>query len=65
MILVPVQLLLLAFAMRGFAQKWNVEVEVSSDAPGGYAPDAAAHRSRPARSPAAAYTCPPAAVLER
>ena len=26
-ILVPVQLLLLAFAMRGFAQKWNVEVE--------------------------------------
>jgi len=28
LILVPVQLLLLAFAMRGFAQKWNVEVEV-------------------------------------
>ncbi len=27
-ILVPVQLLLAAFAMRGFAQKWNVEVEV-------------------------------------
>ena len=27
-ILVPVQLLLLAFAMRGFSQKWNVEVEV-------------------------------------
>ncbi len=26
-ILVPVQLLLLAFAMRGFTQKWNVEVE--------------------------------------
>jgi len=30
LILVPVQLLLLAFAMRGFAQKWNVEVEVRS-----------------------------------
>lgn len=30
-IIVPVQLLLMAFAMRGFAQKWNVEVEVSRD----------------------------------
>lgn len=30
-ILVPVQLLLLAFAMRGFAQKWNVEIEVRRD----------------------------------
>jgi len=30
-IIVPVQILLLAFAMRGFAQKWNVEVEVSRD----------------------------------
>jgi len=28
---VPVQLLLLAFAMRGFTQKWNVEVEVRRD----------------------------------
>ena len=28
LIVVPVQLLLIAFAMRGFAQKWNVEVEV-------------------------------------
>jgi hypothetical protein len=27
LILVPVQVLLLAFSMRGFAQKWNVEVE--------------------------------------
>jgi hypothetical protein len=35
-ILVPVQLLLLAFAMRGFAQKWNVEVEVSTDDPEDY-----------------------------
>jgi len=32
-ILVPVQLLLLAFAMRGFSQKWNVEVEVRRDYP--------------------------------
>ena len=31
LIIVPVQLLLLAFAMRGFAQKWNVEVERSAD----------------------------------
>ncbi len=30
-ILVPVQLLLIAFAMRGFAQKWNVEVEVAQE----------------------------------
>ena len=36
LILVPVQLLLLAFAMRGFSQKWNVEVEVSRD--DGYPP---------------------------
>jgi hypothetical protein len=32
LILVPVQVLLLAFAMRGFAQKWNVEVERRRDA---------------------------------
>ena len=38
LILVPVQLLLVAFAMRGFSQKWNVEVEVRSDSPGGYEP---------------------------
>jgi protein-S-isoprenylcysteine O-methyltransferase Ste14 len=30
-ILVPVQLLLIVFAMRGFQQQWNVEVEVSRD----------------------------------
>jgi hypothetical protein len=30
-ILIPVQLLLIAFAMRGFSQKWNVEVEVSRE----------------------------------
>jgi hypothetical protein len=33
-IIVPVQLLLIAFAMRGFQQQWNVEVEVAPDAPG-------------------------------
>ena len=32
-ILVPVQLLLIAFAMRGFAQAWNVEVERRVDQP--------------------------------
>ena len=31
LILVPVQLLLIAFAMRAFSQKWNVEVEVTRD----------------------------------
>jgi hypothetical protein len=42
LILVPVQLLLVLFAMRGFSQKWNVEVEVrrggshsGPDVPGG------------------------------
>src|SRR5687767_15731406 len=30
-ILVPVQLLLIAFALRGFQQQWNVEVEVTRD----------------------------------
>ena len=30
-ILVPVQILLIVFAMRGFQQAWNVEVEVTSD----------------------------------
>jgi hypothetical protein len=28
LILVPVQLLLIAFALRGFNQEWNVEIEV-------------------------------------
>jgi lysylphosphatidylglycerol synthetase-like protein (DUF2156 family) len=31
LILVPVQLLLIAFAMRGFQQHWNVEVEVTRE----------------------------------
>ena len=31
LILVPVQLFLIAFAMRGFQQQWNVEVEVTRD----------------------------------
>jgi protein-S-isoprenylcysteine O-methyltransferase Ste14 len=30
-IIVPIQLLLLVFAMRGFQQQWNVEVEVPRD----------------------------------
>src|ERR671915_690685 len=30
-ILVPVQLLLILFALRGFQQQWNVEVEVTRD----------------------------------
>lgn len=31
LILVPVQLLLVAFAMRGFQQQWNTEIEVRRD----------------------------------
>jgi lysylphosphatidylglycerol synthetase-like protein (DUF2156 family) len=31
LILVPVQILLIAFAMRGFSQAWNVEVERTRD----------------------------------
>ncbi len=30
-VIVPVQLLLIAFAMRGFQQQWNVEVEVTRE----------------------------------
>jgi amino acid transporter len=30
-LVVPVQFLLIVFAMRGFSQQWNVEVEVSRD----------------------------------
>ena len=30
-LIVPVQILLILFAMRGFSQQWNVEVEVSHD----------------------------------
>jgi hypothetical protein len=32
-VLIPVQILLIAFAMRGFSQKWNVEVERRPDDP--------------------------------
>ena len=31
LILIPVEFLLIVFAMRGFSQQWNVEVEVSRD----------------------------------
>ncbi|HEY0630479.1 MAG TPA: hypothetical protein VGC98_00355 [Thermoleophilaceae bacterium] len=30
-ILIPVEFLLIVFAMRGFSQKWNVEIEMSQD----------------------------------
>ncbi len=40
-ILVPVQILLIAFAMRGFQQAWNVEVERYSDGTTNAAPAAA------------------------
>jgi FtsH-binding integral membrane protein len=31
LLIIPVQLLLIAFAMRGFTQEWNVEVEQRTD----------------------------------
>lgn len=48
LILVPVQLLLVAFAMRGFQQQWSTEVEVSSDEADRYGPDARGGRPQPA-----------------
>ncbi|MEA2474514.1 MAG: hypothetical protein QOE06_2429 [Thermoleophilaceae bacterium] len=41
LLIVPVQALLILFAMRGFSQQWNVEVEVTQDeydrrGPGGF-----------------------------
>jgi lysylphosphatidylglycerol synthetase-like protein (DUF2156 family) len=47
-ILVPVQLLLVAFAMRGFQQQWNTEVEVSRDEADRYGPDARGGEPQPA-----------------
>jgi hypothetical protein len=41
LLLVPVQLILAAAAMRGFAQKWNVEVEVRGGGSGGSEPQPA------------------------
>src|SRR3954465_12108400 len=37
-ILVPIQILLIAFALRGFQQSWNVEVERSTEERGGREP---------------------------
>jgi hypothetical protein len=48
LILIPVQLLLAAFAMRGFQQQWNVEVEVSHDDPGHYGGDVGPGQVQPA-----------------
>jgi hypothetical protein len=42
LLLVPVGVLLAAFALRGFAQAWHVEVEVSSGGPGPASPRASA-----------------------
>jgi lysylphosphatidylglycerol synthetase-like protein (DUF2156 family) len=40
LLIVPVQILLIAFAMRGFQQEWNVEVERRVEAPTRAAPAA-------------------------
>jgi hypothetical protein len=43
-IIVPLQILLIVFAMRGFSQGWNVELERADPAAGGAAyPDASPH----------------------
>ena len=34
LLIIPVQILLIAFAMRGFGQEWNVEVEQHVDSQG-------------------------------
>ena len=47
-ILVPVQLLLVAFAMRGFQQQWNTEIEVSRDDADRYGPEARGGEPQPA-----------------
>lgn len=47
LILVPIQLLLIAFALRGFQQAWNVEVEEPADEP-----HAGSERGDPAPAPA-------------
>jgi hypothetical protein len=38
LLIVPVQALLIVFAMRGFQQKWNVEVEVAREGAGRHEP---------------------------
>jgi presenilin-like A22 family membrane protease len=48
LILVPVQLLLVAFAMRGFQQQWNTEIEVSRSEADRYGPDAHGGEPQPA-----------------
>jgi hypothetical protein len=50
LIIVPVQILLIAFAMRGFSQQWNVEVEVTREEAERYR-DGGSHPGEP--SPAA------------
>jgi hypothetical protein len=48
LILVPVQLLLVAFAMRGFQQQWSTEIEVSRDEADGYGTAARGGEPQPA-----------------
>src|SRR4051812_29177498 len=48
LILVPVQLLLTAFAMRGFQQQWSTEIEVSREEADRYRPDARGGEPQPA-----------------
>jgi presenilin-like A22 family membrane protease len=46
LLIVPIQILLVVFAMRGFSQGWNVELErPASGAPGGVHADVPAHPS--------------------
>ncbi len=51
LLLVPLQVLLIAASLRGFRQRWNIEVERPADDPGG---DDARGRRRPRRDAAPA-----------
>src|SRR5919109_2044957 len=48
LILIPIQLLLIGFAMRGFQQQWNVEVEVTREEAERYRPRGGGGELRPA-----------------
>jgi hypothetical protein len=45
LVLVPIQLLVTAFAMRAFSQRWNVEIEAAEDHPS--EPPASGRRPEP------------------
>ncbi len=65
LLLVPLQILLVAFAMRGFQQGWNVELERHSPAAPGDGFAAAPAAPRLSRGLCSRRSARPAAVAER